>query len=83
MIDKYVIVECPHCNDMICVYLKDMNCFIFRHGILKSTLQQIDPHLKKETCDKLFQDGLIYGCGKPFQIIVTDDKYTTTICDYI
>jgi len=83
MIDKYVIVECPHCNDMICVYLKDFNCFIFRHGVLKSNNEQIGPHLKKETCDQLFQDGLIYGCGKPFQIIVTDDKYTTTICDYI
>ena len=83
MIDKYVIVKCPHCNDMICVYLKDFNCLIFRHGVLKSNNEQIDPHLKKEACDQLFQDGLIYGCGKPFKIIVADDKYTTTICDYI
>ena len=48
-----VIVKCPHCNLMIFVYLKEFNCRIFRHGIYKHNLQQIDPHLPKVDCDRL------------------------------
>jgi len=81
--DNHIIIQCPHCKDYIQVLKKDFNCKIFRHGILKSNLKQIDPHLKKVECDRLKREDLIYGCGKPFQLIENGGIYSTVICDYI
>jgi len=80
---EHVIVKCPHCNDYIFVYLKEFNCKIFRHGIYKKTLKQIDPHLPKKICVQLKQDDLIIGCGKPFRLIEQNGRVTTEICGYI
>ena len=74
-------VECPHCNCLILI--EKLNCCIFRHAIMKDTGKQIDPHTNKETCDSLFNNGLIHGCGKPFKIIVLNDKMIVEVCDYI
>ena len=74
-------VQCPHCNDYI--YIEKLNCSIFRHGVIKSTNKQIDPHLSKEICEKLVKKNLIYGCGKPFKIENVNNVYTPVICDYI
>jgi hypothetical protein len=77
-----IVVICPHCSDN--VLIEKLNCCIFRHGSLKSDGQQIQPHLSKELCDALFANNLIYGCGKPFQI-VKDEKgeYDAVKCGYI
>ena len=83
MENEYIIIECPHCKDYITVYLKEYNCKIFRHGIYKDTLKQIDPHLKKSECDRLFNEKLIYGCGKPFRIVGEGKEINVEICDYI
>tara|TARA_B110001452_G_C15051033_1_gene367024 strand:+ start:494 stop:745 length:252 start_codon:yes stop_codon:yes gene_type:complete len=83
MENEYIIIECPHCKDYITVYLKDYNCKIFRHGIYKDTLKQIDPHLKKPECDRLFNEKKIYGCGKPFQIVGDGKEINVEICNYI
>ena len=45
----------------------------------KKTGQPIDPHTPKAECDRLFREGLIHGCGKPFKF----DGVNLTICDYI
>ena len=42
-----------------------------------------DPHMKKEECDRLTREGLIYGCGKPFCIKVEGNGYKIEKCDYI
>jgi len=63
-----MINKCPHCDLWVLLPEKLMNCKIYRHGVYKTTLGQIDPHLKKEECDRLCKRGLIYGCGKPFKI---------------
>lgn len=83
MEEEYIIVNCPHCNNPIMIYLKEINCSIFRHGIYKDTNKQIDPHLDKENCDKLLKQDLIYGCSKPFKLIKNNDIYSVEICDYI
>ena len=81
--EDYIII-CPHCHCSILVDRKAINCGIFRHGVLISNHQPIDPHLSKEECDRLFTSGLIYGCGKPFRVIVEDgEKIKSEICDYI
>lgn len=72
------LVKCPHCNDYIEII--ELNCRIFRHGIMKNTGLQMDPHAHKEICDNLFNNNEIYGCGKPFMI---NEKLEVIICDYI
>ena len=74
-------IKCPHCN--IYIEVLELNCKIFRCGILKNTLKQIDPHLSKIECEKLVNNDEIYGCGKPFKVDIIDNEYKTFICDYI
>ena len=62
-----LIISCPHCNQSIEVI--EINCRIFRCGIMKSNFTQIHPHLPKSECDRLFNEQLIYGCGKPFKLV--------------
>jgi hypothetical protein len=47
-----IIIECPHCQGTVLVNKKDLNCMIFRHGILKDSGKQLDPHLPKKECDE-------------------------------
>ena len=79
-----VIVNCPHCNQLVFVAENELNCCIFRCGIYKDTYQQIDPHLNKERCDYLSNNNLVYGCAKPFQILKNiKNEYIVQKCDYI
>ena len=78
-----ILLKCPHCNEYILTYKKDINCKIYRHGVYKNNNKQIDPHSSKEICDKLFKEGKIYGCGKPFKLIKKNDLYEAIKCDYI
>jgi len=92
MLDFYFI-KCPHCQGDIIVSKTEINCGIFRHGIYKNNYQPIDPHLPKNECDRLVSNDLIYGCGKPFKILVTQKcnerseqleiQLNVSICDYI
>ena len=79
----FVIISCPTCKDKIYIDKRDFNCKIFRHGVYKSNYQQIPPHLSKIECDKLKENDLIYGCGKPFKLNIDKDCVNAIICDYI
>lgn len=76
-----MIVICPHCNEDIII--EEINCAIFRHGIFKHNYEQIPPHSPKELCDEWVEKKLIFGCGKPFQLIKNHDTHIAQICDYI
>lgn len=78
-----MFVECPHCSQMIEII--ELNCRIFRCGILKSDYKQINPHLSKLECERLFAEKLIFGCGKPFRILESEpnQELTAIKCDYI
>jgi hypothetical protein len=76
-----IVVTCPHCNEF--VLIEQLNCKIFRHGVLKSNNTQINPHASKAECDSLFQQNQIIGCGKPFRIIENQNTYVAEICDYV
>ena len=82
-----IFIECPHCKNP--VLIERLNCCIFRHGVFKSNGKQIDPHAEKELCQLYVKNDLIFGCGKPFQIIPNDhsknddDKFIAVICPYI
>ena len=81
MSDTNFCVNCPHCKDIIIV--EQINCAIFRHGILKTDYSQMHPHLPKFACDTLITGNMIYGCGKPFKVVKQNDKFIAIICDYI
>jgi len=72
------VIECPHCEQKIEVI--ELNCRIFRCGILKADYKQIDPHLSKTECDELKKHDKIYGCGGPFRV---DESGNAVVCDYI
>jgi hypothetical protein len=76
-----IIVECPHCKGI--VVIQELNCHIFRHGVMKDTGNQIDPHASKEVCDLYVYAKMIYGCGKPFKVVKIEDNYVAEICEYI
>jgi hypothetical protein len=83
--NQLFVFECPHCDLLIQVSKKQTNCCIFRHGAIKENLKQVDPHLPKEQCDTLFDKGLIWGCGKPFQFhkATKDFEAFVDMCEYI
>jgi hypothetical protein len=81
--ENYTVIECPHCKNSIQIFHNEINCAIFRHGIIKTTGQQLNPHAPKNICDNLFENNLIYGCGKPFKISKKQTEMIAEICDYI
>jgi len=52
---------------------------------------QINPHSTKEECEHYVRNNMIYGCGKPFRIVVKNEnnennekkEYAAVICEYI
>lgn len=80
-------IACPHCGEMIEII--ELNCCIFRHAVYKHNLEQMNPHAPREECERAYATGAIYGCGRPFRIVVTDvwqeggTRYVAEICDYI
>jgi hypothetical protein len=50
---------------------------------MKSDYKQIPPHLPKVECDKLVAEDKIYGCGKPFQLVLVEGEWKPVICEYI
>ena len=81
--DNLLEFKCPHCNGEIQILETEINCAIFRHGILKSNGEQIPPHATEKECDNLIKENAIYGCGKPFQLIFKKKEWIIQICDYI
>jgi len=77
---EYITQNCPHCGQSVLIYKKELACRIFRHGVFKHNYKQMDPHEKKEECDRLVKEDKIFGCGKPFRIQEDD---SITCCDYI
>ena len=77
-----IIVQCPHCKCYIEII--ELNCRIFRCGILKTDFSQINPHLPKTECDAMKKENKIYGCGKPFRIFQNESHaLCVEKCDYI
>jgi hypothetical protein len=76
-----IIVQCPHCQEFI--EILEINCAIFRHAIFKLSGQQIDPHSSKDVCEQYIKDDLIFGCGKPFRVIIKEEILVAEVCDYI
>jgi hypothetical protein len=77
------IVTCPHCHAD--VWIEQVNCGIFRHGVFKHNYQQIPPHASRSECDQYVFEGQIHGCGKPFQVVEQPNGQQPDVrpCEYI
>jgi len=77
-----MLINCPYCERPILIL--EVNCGIFRCGIYKESWNQLPPHSSKEECERALFEGLIFGCGGPFQVRA-DDKGEPVVekCDYI
>lgn len=83
MVKEYIF-KCLHCEEYFIINKNDFNCKILRHAVYKHNMEQINPHLSKDECDRLVKDDLVYGCAKPLIIIQKNDEYyDVNICDYI
>lgn len=79
---KDLIVQCPHCG--LFIEIEQINCRIFRHGIFKSTGEQIPPHATKDFCDKILAQNDVYGCAKPFELVQdSSGVWIARPCEYI
>lgn len=77
--ESMYVFNCPHCLGTILVHTQEVNCHIFRHAVLKTTGEQVNPHASKEELDYLLDQQMLYGCGLPFQIT----EHFAVACDYI
>jgi len=78
-----IIFDCPWCQGTVQVKKSELNCKIFRHAIIKTTNQQINPHAPKHECEDLVAKGKVYGCAKPFKITGSVGSFKIEKCDYI
>jgi hypothetical protein len=81
--NEYYIISCPHCSSKILIFMNEIACAIFRHGVYKENGQQINPHATKEQCEHAVNNGLIFGCGKPFRVFLDSDRLKAEQCDYL
>lgn len=79
--EQDIYLTCPQCGGTIQV--EKLNCGIFRHGFFKKTKKQIPPHATLKQCQEYVKKGLIWGCGKPFQVIKKDNTFIILHCGYI
>jgi hypothetical protein len=79
--DFYIFI-CPHCKEEIIVIKKELNCRIFRHGIYKNNYQQVNPHASFDECKYLIENNLIFGCGKPFEVVEHNNSLIAVVCEY-
>lgn len=83
--DNCYLFKCPNCKVLTQVAENEVNCQIFRHGVMKRSGQQVNPHAPKEHCDQLVEQDLVYGCCKPFRLFRGNSGAVeyADICDYI
>lgn len=81
---NFIIFKCPHCKNILEKNIHYSNLdtnkqILFRHGLYKSNLQNIDYNLSNLECFNLFIDNRIYGCGKKCTIKYDKIKNKFTI----
>jgi hypothetical protein len=71
-----MMLRCPNCLHF--VIIEQINCGIFRHGVLPNG-QQLPPHASREECARA-----VSGCGKPFQVVKTESGgFVAKRCGFI
>lgn len=77
---RILYFSCPHCGGLIQVLTSELNCQIFRHGVLKESGQLMNPHESRIVSERLAAEGKIWGCGKALRYV---GECKAEPCDYI
>jgi len=75
-----LFVNCPHCD--LLLEIIELNCKKFVCGVYRSDYLQIPPHMSKKECVKLMESRLIWGCGHPFILVESDQKWIAIESEY-
>lgn len=70
----YICVLCPTCWGVVFVAKHELNCAVFRHGIMLATGEPIPPHATQIECEELIKQKAVLGCGQPFKIEAYQDE---------
>lgn len=81
--ENMFIFGCPHCGGTVVVNQSETACCIFRHAVYKANGSQVNPHASKNECDRLVENNLVNGCGKPFRFVYSQPYNYVEKCDYI
>jgi predicted RNA-binding Zn-ribbon protein involved in translation (DUF1610 family) len=81
MYSSLLSFNCPNCDGLVIVKENEVNCAIFRHGVIKLTGEQMNPHESEASCMYLADNNLINGCGKP--IMMNSDRTKVFTCNYV
>jgi len=80
----FYIFPCPHCQALVMVHHKEINCAIFRHAVFRRNMKPINPHSSEAQCYAYLAQGLIYGCAKPYQMYQNaEGNWQVRKCQYI
>lgn len=61
------ITACPTCGGG--AVIAEVNCGIFRHAVLRSTGECVNPHAGEAEIERLLAEKAIWGCGQPFRLV--------------
>ena len=53
-----------------------------RRDAFKNNFEQINPHLPFDDCNELVKKDLVFGCAKPFELFLINNKYYVNKCEY-
>ena len=62
-----------------------MLCEAYRYAVINGIYKNgkhINPYASNKFCEINLSQNLIYGCGKPFRVILDDNQYKAIVCDY-
>ncbi len=76
-----LLLTCPNCGEMVAI--AELNCRIFRHGVLTNG-KPIQPHTSQAQCEMYLSAGLVAsGCAKPFYVEGSGEAAKAVHCGYI
>jgi len=70
---KTYVFSCPWCRQLgveskVQIVESQLACRRAIHAALKANAEPIGPHSSKQLCQSLLASGVIYGCGRSFQV---------------
>jgi hypothetical protein len=81
--DGCLYFACPHCGGGVVVLESEVNCRIFRHGVMRDGSGGVPPHAPREQCDAMVAGDAVYGCARPFELIPVGREFVVRACEYV
>ena len=76
-----IMVNCPHCGNLILILENEIKNKKFIHNLYKKN-NLTNLQFLKNKCDVSYFKKLMYGCGEPYEIINEEKVYKALKCDF-